>query len=127
MLSEASDTYEKVLDIDASNQIAQQELAVLQKKLPVRNAFRMTIEEVGDVESPPKKIVTKSEKLDLPEGSHIPKLVQNIVVDEPTLFDKLAPKEKKPKEKLLLPSGVQSKKNGPLILEIHWEVERIYS
>lgn len=120
MLSEAFDTFEKVLDIDATNQIAQSELAALRQKMPPRNAFRMKIEEIGDVDQAPRrKIVTKSEKLELPEATHVPKLVQNIVVDEPSPFDKLAPKEKQPREKLVMPDEVPSRRSAPLIQEIH--------
>lgn len=120
MLSEAFDTFEKVLDIDATNQVAQSELAALRQKMPSRNAFRMKIEEIGDGdEAPRRKIVAKSEKLELPEATHVPKLVQNIVVDEPSPFDKLAPKEKQPRVELVMPDEVPLRKRAPLIQEIH--------
>lgn len=119
MFSEAFDTFDKVLDIDATNQIAQSEIAELRKKLPMRSACRMKIEEVdNDEEEQVRKIVTKSEKLDLPDTSHVPKLVQNIVVEDPTPFDNLT-KENKPREKLVMPSDLRQKKNLPLIQEIH--------
>lgn len=119
MFSEAFDTFQKVLDIDATNQIAHIELAVLRAKLSPRNAFRMKIEEIDNEESSEKKIQAKSEKLELPEAVHVPKLVQNIIVEEPTPFDKLSPKEAEPREKLILPSdGTSSRKSGRLIQEI---------
>lgn len=124
MYSEAFDTFEKVLDIDSSNQTASTEMATLRKKLPPRNAFRMTIEEVDDVEAPkvPKKVTKATEKLDLPEKSHVPKLVQNIVVEDSSPFDKLMPKDKtkQPRETLVMPS-VPTKKKSALIQEINWE------
>lgn len=120
MLPEAFDTFNKVLDIDATNQIAQNEVAELRKKLPLQNAFRMKIEEVDDDEpkASAKRIVAKSEKLDLPDAHHVPKLVQNIIMEEPTPFDKLALKER---ENLVMPHGVPAKKaDKPLIQEIRW-------
>lgn len=118
MLTEACDTFEKVLDLEASNQIAQTELATLRKKVPVKNAFRMTIEEVDESEpKKEKKIIRKSEKLDLPE-SFVPKLVRNIVVEDPTPFDKMLPKKKETKEKLIMPCEAQTSKKPSLIQEI---------
>lgn len=122
MISEAIETFEKVIDIDSSNQFAQNELFNLKKKLPATNAFRMKIEEVEDNEtvvlSPLQaKKVIKSEKLEVSETSHVPKMVQNIVVEESTPFDKLMPKEKQPREKLLMPMENQKKKTS-LIQEI---------
>lgn len=119
MFSEAYDTFEKILDIEATNQIAQHEMAELMKKLPPRNAFRMNIEEIEDVEPSPKRVVTKTEKLEISDTKQVPKLVQNIVIEEATPFDKLVPKEKPQRESLIMPSNVQSKKNSPLIQEIH--------
>lgn len=117
MLSEASDTFEKVLDIDATNQTALTELAELRLKLPPKNAFRMTIEEIED-EKPPKPVkkAVKTEKLELPDSTHVPSLVRNIVADEPTPFDKMMPKEKPPREDLLMPSVIPKKTS--LIQEI---------
>lgn len=116
MFSEAYDTFEKVLDIDASNQVAHQEMFELRKKIPPRNAFKMRIEEVDGtetVEKPEKRIVSKGGKLELPETSHVPQMVQNIVIDEPTPFDKLTPKvkENKARETLIIPTNVKPKKN----------------
>lgn len=120
MLSEAFDTYEKVLDIDATNQTALTEMAELRLKLPPKNAFRMTIEEVED-EKPPQqaKKVAKSEKLEIPESTHVPNLVRNIVVEEATPFDKMLPKEKQPREELVMPSAIPVTKKTSLIQEIH--------
>jgi predicted TPR repeat methyltransferase len=122
MFSEAYDTFEKVLDIDAANQVAHHEMAVLRKKMPPRNAFKMKIEEVEDdiSKTPEKRVITKSEKLELPDSNHVPKMVQNIVIEEPTLFDKLTPKSKenKSRETLVMPTDVQSKKKSILIEEI---------
>lgn len=126
MYSEAFDTFEKVLDIDSSNQTALSEMETLRKKLPPRNAFRMTIEEVDDVAPPklvPEKVTKPTEKLDLPEKSHVPKLVQNIVVEDASPFDKLLPKDKSkpPRETLVMPSDIPTKKKSALIQEINWE------
>lgn len=120
MLSEAFDTYQKVLDTDATNQAALTEMAELRLKLPPKNAFRMTIEEVED-EEPPKHVkrVTKSEKLDIPESTHVPNLVRNIVVEEATPFDKMMPKESQPREELMMPSVIPVTKKTSLIQEIH--------
>lgn len=124
MFSEAYDTFEKVLDIDAANQVAHQEMTELRMKMPPKNAFRMKIEEVEDDETlttSKKRVVTKSEKLELPDSTHVPKMVQNIVIEEPTLFDKLTPKakeEKQTREDLIMPSDVKPKKKNILIEEI---------
>ena len=158
LFSQAYDTFEKVLDIDGSNQIAHQEMFKLRKKIPPKNAFRMKIEEVEDYEElkaleagnhpealtkqelvkyqsdlkskaasessktqETSKRVMKSEKLDLPETSHVPKMVKSIVVEEPTPFDKLSLKTKKikPRETLIMPSNVQKNKKNILIEEIN--------
>lgn len=82
----------------------------------------MQIEEID--ESPPVieekvKRIGKSERLDINEDKSLPKIVQNIVVDEPTPFDKMM-KEKPKREKLIMPEDTQmKKKNGPLIQEIN--------
>lgn len=120
MLNEAYDTFEKVLDIDNSNKVAFDEMAELRKKIPPRNAHRMKIIEInGDDEEQPKRVVTKSERLDLPDKSHVPKLVQNIVIEEATPFDKLLPKPKASPEKLVLPGEALPKKKKSLIQEIN--------
>lgn len=108
MLVEAYDTFEKVLQIDATNQFAQSEIIKLQKKIPQKNSFRMTITEIDNArvdEKPAKKII-KSEKLEISETSHVPKLVQNIVAEETSPLDKLMPKKKmlQSREKLFTPS-----------------------
>lgn len=121
MLSEAHDTFMKVIDIDSTNQIALHELAELKKKLPMQNAFRMKIEEINDDETPVepvRKVVTKSEKLELSGTTHVPKMVQNIVIEESSPFDKLLPKVKQPKQKLLMPGDAPSKQSSSLIEEI---------
>jgi tetratricopeptide (TPR) repeat protein len=71
--------------------------------------------------APPKaRIVSKSEKLDLPDTSHIPKMVKNLIVDEPTPFDKLTPKVKeKQRDTLIMPNDVQSNNKNVLIQEIN--------
>lgn len=115
MMTEAYNTFEKVLQIDSTNSIAQQEVLKLQQKMP-QQSYRMTIEEVDDAQ----EALKKSEKLEMPESSHIPSLVKNIIVDEPTPFDKFKPKEEKPREKLFMPSEIQHKsKNSILIQEIN--------
>lgn len=168
MLSEAYDTFEKILDIDSTNQAAHKEMYELRKKLPPRTAFRMKIEEIEDYEESnaiedakikekensysqakepepakdqqvakplavkdekqmkipekpsEKRVITKSEKLDLPDSSHVPKMVKNLIVEEPTPFDKLTPKAKdKPRDTLIMPSDVQTKKKNVLIQEIN--------
>lgn len=118
MLSEAFDTFEKVLGIDATNQAALTELADLRLKLPPKNAFRMTIEEIED-EKPQKSVnnIVKSEKLELPDSTHVPSMVRNIVIDEPTPFDKMMPKETPLREELVMPSVIPKKTS--LIQEIH--------
>jgi hypothetical protein len=148
---EAYDTFEKVIDIDQSNQIAHQEMFDLRKKLPSRKAFRMKIEEIYDceveqetktcqeadsnetgsskssqnLEQKPQKyqqtpIIRNSEKLDLPDSTHIPKMVKNIVIEEATPFDKLTPKVKeKQRETLILPGNVEQRKKNVLIQEIN--------
>lgn len=119
MLNEAYDTFEKILDIESSNQYALNEMAELRQKMPPRNAYRMKIVEINDVESS-TKVAGKSEKLDLPTSSHVPKLVQNIVIDEPTPFDKLLPKPKDlPETKLVMPGEAPLKKKTQLIQEIN--------
>lgn len=121
MFSEAHDTFLKVIDIDSTNQVALNELTELKKKLPMQSAFRMKIEEINDDETPTepvKRIVTKSEKLELSDTNHVPKIVKNIVIEESTPFDKLLPKEKQPRQKLVMPSDVPSRKSSSLIEEI---------
>lgn len=132
MLSKAFDTYEKVLEIDSENLTAKSEIASLRGKVPPRNAFRMKIEDISDVneevkvEAPkPKPIVKKSvktEKLEIAGSSNVPKMVQNIIVDEPTPFDKLKPKnDKKPRESLVMPGAQaenKTEKKKILIQEI---------
>lgn len=121
MYAAAIETFEKVIDIDSSNQIAQNELFEMRKKLPTTKAFRMKIEEVDDDEtttsSIPTKKIGKSEKLELSDTSHVPKVFQNIVIEESIPFDKLMPKEKAPRENLIIPSENSNKKT-PLIQEI---------
>ena len=117
--SEALDTYEKILDLDASNQTALTELVELRKKVPLKNSFRMTIEEIEEDAPSEKKIVRKTEKLELSEVNHVPKLVQNIVIDEPTPFDKMMPMKKKARETLVMPNDAQpTNKKTSLIQEI---------
>ena len=82
----------------------------------------MQIEEIDEstpvIEEKVKRL-SKSERLDINEDKSLPKIVQNIVVDEPTPFDKLI-KEKPKREKLIMPEDTQSKKNsGPLIQEMN--------
>lgn len=121
MLSEASDTFEKVLEIDNNNESALSEMNKIKPKLPPKNAFRMTIEEI-DEEVPKKavkKLVTNSEKLELPESSYVPTLVKNIVVEELSPFEKMMSKDTSKKtsnEHLVLPNDVSTKK--PFIQEI---------
>lgn len=129
MLTEAHDTFEKILQIDSSNETAQKEILLLQKKMPPKNSFRMKIEEIEEVKEESKeskeksaevkKIMKnkKSEKLDLPEQSHVPKLFQNIIVDEPSPFDKFKKKEEKTREKLILPSEVEGMKAGKSLIQ----------
>lgn len=123
MTKQAYETYEKVLQIDGSNQTAQHEIIKLADKMPQRKVTRMKIEEVEDVKEEPKSLKKgKSEKLDIPESSHVPDLVKNIVPDEKTIFDKLKPEEPKKREKLIMPADVQdksTKKGGMLIEEIN--------
>lgn len=119
MYTEAFETFEKVLDIDCSNQTARTEIDGLRLKLPMQKAFRMTIEEVEDFEQKPRNVIAKSEKLELPEESHVPKLVQNIVIDNESPLDKLIPADKNnSREKLILPSEVQPRQSRCLIEEI---------
>lgn len=132
MLAEAFDVYEKILEIDQENQIALAEIAKLRVKVPPRNAFRMKIEDVSDVteiesvEEKPKPVVKKSQKTEKLEVSNasavLPKMVQNIVIDEPSLFDKLKPKsDKNQRESLVMPGQQPENKsaaNKILIQEI---------
>lgn len=131
MLSEAFDVYEKISEIDQENKMAKTEIAQLRGRVPTRNAFRMKIEDISDVvevevaEKKPKpalKKSTKSEKLELSNSSNVlPKMVQNIVIDEPSLFDKLKPKsDKNPRDSLVMPGQVEKKseKKKFLIQEI---------
>lgn len=60
----------------------------------------------------------KTEKLEINEDKSLPKIVHNIVVDEPTPFDKMI-KEKPKREKLIMPDTQTKKKYGPLIQEIN--------
>ncbi|CAO1436545.1 unnamed protein product [Diamesa hyperborea] len=120
--NESYDTFEKVLEIDPNSQIAKYEIEDMKKKMPPRHAFRMQIEEIDEstpaIEEKVKRI-GKSERLDINEDKSLPKIVQNIVVDEPTPFDKMI-KEKPKREKLIMPEDTQmKKKNGPLIQEIN--------
>lgn len=83
----------------------------------------MQIEEIDESATPAieekVKRIGKSERLDINEDKSLPKIVQNIVVDEPTPFDKLM-KEKPKREKLIMPEDTQMKKtSGPLIQEIN--------
>ena len=82
----------------------------------------MQIEEIDEstpvIEEKVKRL-SKSERLDINEDKSLPKIVQNIVVDEPTPFDKMI-KEKPKREKLIMPEDTQWKKNsGPLIQEMN--------
>lgn len=120
--NEAYDTFEKVLEIDPNSQIAKNEIEDMKKKMPPRHAFRMQIEEIDEstpaIEEKVKRI-GKSERLDIDEDKSLPKIVQNIVVDEPTPFDKMI-KEKPKREKLIMPENtLMKKKSGPLIQEIN--------
>lgn len=124
MLTEAHDTFEKILQIDGSNEIAQNEILVLKKKMPARVPTRMKIEEIEEVKEESfmkkqekKKSVVKSEKLDLPEQAHVPKLVQNLVIDDPSPFDKFQKKEEKTREKLVMPSETEQKKPGKFLIQ----------
>lgn len=119
MFREACNTFEKVIDIENCNQIAHNALVDLRNKLPIRNAFRMKIEEVNDDKPIMKKIVAKSEKLEISDTTHVPKLVQNIVTEESTPFDKLMSKDEEQRETLIMPSDAQAKKSVSLIQEIH--------
>lgn len=121
MFSEAYDTFLRVVDIDSTNQIALNELTELKKKLPMQNAFRMKIEEINDDETtvaPVKKVVTRTEKLELSDSTHVPKMVRNIVEEETTPFDKLLAKEKQPRQKLVMPTDAPLKNSSSLIQEI---------
>jgi hypothetical protein len=119
-LNEALDVYEKVLDIDKENQIAKVEVENLRKKVPPKNAFRMKIEEInGEVveKKVVKKIVRNSGKLEVPGSSHVPKMVQNIVIEDPNPFDKFKPKEDaKPRESLIMPGDTEKSKGKNKIL-----------
>lgn len=118
MLAEAFDTYEKILEFDKDNSTAKSEIQNLRGKIPPRNAFRMKIEDVSDVtqaigDAKPKPTVkksTKTEKLEFATSSNVvPKMVQNIIIDEPNPFDKLKPKDdKKPRESLIMPGQQQT-------------------
>lgn len=118
MLQQACDTFEKVLDIDDTNETAHNALVDLRKKLPLRNAFRMKIEEIDNVEAVKMKIALKSEKLEIAD-TKLPKLVQNIVIEESSPFDKLMSKDKQPRGNLIMPSDAQPKRRVSLIQEIH--------
>lgn len=106
LLVQAHDTYEKVLQFDSANEIAQKEILNLKQKMPSKNPCRMKIEEIDEIEE--KKQVTKkilkSEKLDLPDHAHVPELIKNIILEDPSPFDKFKPREAQTKEKLILPS-----------------------
>ncbi|KAG5670738.1 hypothetical protein PVAND_000980 [Polypedilum vanderplanki] len=122
MWTEAYNAFEKVLQIQPENQVAQQELLKLQPKMPSRTAVRMKIEVIEEIkpEEQKKKIIKKtSEKLEINESSHIPKLVQNIVPIEATPFDKLMPPkgDEKPREKLLIPNDAQQNKNNRILIQ----------
>lgn len=125
MTVQAYETFEKVLQIDGSNQTAQQEIIKLQSKMPQRKSFRMKIEEIEEPKEEVKKVKKgKSEKLDIPEELHVPDLVKNIIPEEKTIFDKLKSDEPKAREKLVIPTDVQPqkkslKKSGILIEEIN--------
>lgn len=122
LLMQAHDTYEKVLQLDASNEIAQKEILNLKQKMPSKISCRMKIEEIE--ENDEKKVVTKkllkSEKLDLPDRAHVPELIKNIIVEDPSPFDKFKPFEVQKKEKLILPSEAlhDFKKKNVLIQEL---------
>jgi hypothetical protein len=123
MITEAFETFEKVLQIEPENEIAQQELIKLRPKLPTRTPTRMKITEIED-EPKAIKVKNSSEKLEIPESSHIPSLVQNIVPEETTPFDKFMPKgdEMQPREKLFIPGDAPQQKksiNRILIEEIN--------
>jgi hypothetical protein len=117
MWTEAYDTFEKVLQLEPENKIAQQELIKLHHRKPSKTAVRMKIEEIEEIIEPEqKKIIRKSsEKLEIPESSHIPTIARNIVPTEATPFDKLMPKkeqQQQPREKLLTPSDAQQQKKS---------------
>lgn len=130
MITQAYETFEKVLRIDSTNQTAQQEIIKLQSKMPQQKSIRMKIEEVDETsedvnkaKQEKKKVKKgKSEKLDIPESSHVPELVKNIIPDEKTIFDKFKSEHTKPREKLVMPTDPQQqkveKKGGILIEEI---------
>jgi hypothetical protein len=131
MITQAYETFDKVLQIDSTNQTAQQEIIKLHSKMPQRKSIRMKIEEVDetsdDINKPKeeKKKVKKgkSEKLDIPESSHVPALVKNIIPEEKTIFDKFKSDDMKPREKLVMPTDSQpqkiEKKGGILIEEMN--------
>jgi tetratricopeptide (TPR) repeat protein len=121
-LREALDVYERVLEIENENQIAKFEVENLRRKVPPKNAFRMKIEEINDSddvkeEKIPKKLVKNCGKLEVSGSPHVPKLVQNIVVEDPNPFDKFKPKEdKKPRESLIMPGEAENTKEKKKIL-----------
>ncbi|CAG9806579.1 unnamed protein product [Chironomus riparius] len=139
MTIQAYETFDKVLQIDSTNQTAQQEIIKLQSKMPQRKSIRMKIEEVDETtedvskakenkskaKDEKKKVKKgKSEKLDMPEMSHVPELVKNIIPEEKTIFDQFKSEDTKPREKLVMPTEPQhqkrkEKKGGILIEEIN--------
>ena len=139
MTIQAYETFDKVLQIDSTNQTAQQEIIKLQSKMPQRKSIRMKIEEVDEttedvIEAKEGKTTAKdekkkvkkgkSERLDMPESSHVPELVKNIIPEEKTIFDQFKSEDTKPREKLVMPTEPQQqkrkeKKGGILIEEIN--------
>lgn len=106
LLMQAHDTYEKVLQLDPSNEIAQREILNLKQKMPPKTSRRLKIEEINGIDekiSAAKKIL-KTEKLDLPDFAHVPELVKNIIEEDPSPFDKFKPYAAQTKEKLILPN-----------------------
>lgn len=125
LLTQAHDTFEKVLQIDSNNDTAQKEILELKKKLPsfVKNSSKMNIEEIDEIDEKKSKKIIKSEKLDFSEQKHVPKLVQNIIQENP-IFSELKPRENSlEKEELVLPSHHIAKnknsKNEILIREVN--------
>lgn len=132
MTIQAYETFDKVLQIDSTNQTAQQEIIKLHSKMPQRKSIRMKIEEVDEttedvrkVKNEKKKVIKgKSERLDMPESSHVPQLIKNIIPEEKTIFDQFKSENTKPREKLVIPTEPQQqkrkeKKGGILIEEIN--------
>ncbi|XP_070502880.1 sperm-associated antigen 1-like [Chironomus tepperi] len=118
LIIQAYETFDKVLQIDSTNETAQQEIIKLHSKMPQRKAIRMKIEEVDETSedvnkanNEKKKVKKgKSERLDMPESSHVPELVKNIIPEEKTIFDKFKSEDTKPREKLVMPTEPQQKR-----------------